>query len=181
MDPSTGQSLRISDLEIILDTLTLHPEVGRPTVITPDHGLNTYVHDVDPMKAYQLLTARTDVADDIWTNYSPCQFCAKALIRHFEKLNDKPTVHVGRIYVENNSLEDTIDTLHCLGKMQHLGFKIVAWDFNAFKSTLTEPCQTLITEHTKETHFMNEYSKLERQVKFIHKLGRIPDASTWCK
>ena len=169
----------MSDLERILDTVD--SQHGKPTLITPDNGLNMYVHDTNPLTAYQKLLANDDRMDNIWVNYAPCRACTLALEHRFRTQENKPTIYVSQVSIDTNSLEEVIETLKCLGKIQHLGFNIVAWNFEQFKTILTEPCQMLITERTGERDFMNAYMRVERIVAFIRQLGENPHANSWCQ
>ena len=72
---------------------------------------------------------------NIWTNYSPYPTCVHALIGKYNKPDDiKPTVHVARIYTASNGLTHIIESLQCLGKLEHEGFSVQPWNFNELKA-----------------------------------------------
>ena len=178
LEEGTDNSLSKSQIERILDTV--YPEVGKPTLITPDGGKTMYFHDTDPTIAYQHLIGANHVTDNIYANYSPCRFCVLLLQHLFIGVEDKPTIHVGRIYITQNTLKDAIMDLQCLARLIHDGFNIVAWNFDSFKSSLTEDCADEIDGRIKNVDFDREYMNLVTQVDFIRELGTNRHANTWC-
>ena len=78
----TGDSLKKSQLEMILNTVTSYPQSGVQvfdTLITPNYGQNMYTTDTNPINVY--LSMINDIEhsriaetrdNTIWANYSPC-------------------------------------------------------------------------------------------------------------
>lgn len=180
LDPNSEFSLRKSQLEVILDTV--YPNTASPILVSPDRGYTVYSNDNNHLSAYQVMESRTEVTDikNIWANYSPCTDCVKLLISTYEKHDDKPTVHVGRIYTPGSTFKDAVLTLQCLARLKHDKFDIVPWNFEEFKSYTTAACDGEIDERLGNSSFNSEYMKLESQVQFIHQLSENPHAGTWC-
>ena len=182
----TDISLKKSQLEMILNTV--YPQSGSQvfaTLMTPNHGRNMYITEFNPLNGYYsiLNDIEQSIIEDtgnIWTNYSPCPRCVLALLDHYNKPgNDKPTIHVARIYTESNKFSDAVSSLQCLAKLEHVGFSILPWDFNAFKQYISESCANEIDKHG-ENYFLEEYMKLGTQLQFIHQLSRNLHANSWC-
>ena len=188
MNEGTDASLKRSQLEMILNTL--YPQSGSQvfaTLITPNHGRNMYFTETDPpINIYRNLIndiehSQVGETGNIWANYSPCPQCAMALLNHYNKPgNDKPTIHVARIYTASNKFSDAVRSLQCLAKLEHVGFSIVPWDFEAFKQFVSESCVQEIDEHNNQ-NFFNEYQELVRQLVFINQLSQSSHANSWCQ
>ena len=180
--------LRKSQLDMILDTV--YPQSGSQvftTLMTPNHGRNMYVTETNAINAYYSMLngiehGHIDDTGNIWTNYSPCPNCVLVLLNHYNKPgNDKPTIHVARIYTESNKFDDAVRSLQCLAKLEHVGFSILPWDFNAFKQFTSESCAKEIGERDEKSEFTMEYMKLTSQIEFIHQLSQSSHANSWCE
>ena len=167
---------------------TVYPQSGSQvfaTLMTPNHGRNMYITETRPLNGYYSMLndieqSHIEDTGNIWTNYSPCPTCVLALLNYYNKPgNDKPTIHVARIYTESNKFSDAVSSLQCLAKLEHVGFSILPWDFNAFKQYISESCANEIDEHD-ETYFFEEYMKLGTQLEFIHQLSQNKHANSWC-
>ena len=188
MERGTSISLQKAQLEMILDTV--YPATGNPipftNIITPDHGTSVYFHELTPLSAYQQMLERSTETDNIWANYSPCPSCARALLNHYNKPeDDKPTIHVARIYSESNSLTHVVDSFQCLAKLIHEGFDIIPWNFNEFKAPAGVPafidtCTSLIDVYYGYGNFTSAYMELENHVRFVQELGQNPNSNSWC-
>ena len=185
----TSDSLMSSQLEMILNTLYPVTTSSRPhaTIITPDRGTNMYIHELDkPIMAYTSMLDYITTTEHIWANYSPCPSCARALLSHYNKPeDDKPTIHVARIYTESDDLSDVVQSLQCLAKLKHKGFEIEPWNFNEFKAPegvpiFADTCISAITAAYGESNFTSTYMELERYVRFIQQLGDSSHANSWC-
>lgn len=177
-----------SKLETILNTLSPVTTSFRPheTIITANHGRNLYIHELDkPLRAYQdMLEATTDEITNIWANYSPCPSCVRKLLSHYNKEEDnKPKIHVARIYTNGEELSQIVTSLECLGKLANKGFEVVPWNFNTFRdvSFLTDECKSIINEAYKHENFTSTYMELDSLVTFINELGDSTHASSWCE
>ena len=154
------------------------------TLVTPNHGGNMYITETNPLTSYQALLnaieqGHIDDTGNIWTNYSPCPVCARALLGHYNKASNKPTIHVARIFTDNNTFGAAVTSLQCLAKLEYEGFSIMPWDFNKFKQYITESCANEIDERD-EGNFKEEYMKLVTQVEFIHEVSQNSHANSWC-
>ena len=185
VDGGTADSLQREQLEKILDTV--YPITGNPTpyatLLTPDHGINMYFTEFDPLTAYQVMLGGIGDASNIWTNYSPCPTCVRALLDKYNKPEDeKPTIHVAGIYTESNSVTHIVESLECLGKLVHGGFSIVPWNFKAPEGVpaFLDTCNSDIDVYYGNSYFTSAYTKLERLVTFIQQLGANPHANLWC-
>ena len=190
MDGGTSYSLQREQLETILDTV--YPITGNPTpyitIVTPDRGTNMYTgNDIDPLTAYQEMLDDIDpgvTVTNIWTNYSPCPTCVRSLINHYNKPEDaKPTIHVAGIYTASNSLTHVIESLKCLGKLEHEGFSVEHWDFNDFKvgiPVFLDTCISDIDTYIAHSNFTSAYLELKKQVKFVQDIGQSDRAALWC-
>ena len=142
----TDNSLMRSQLEMILNTV--YSQSGSQdftTLVTPNQGGNMYISKTKPLSTYQdLLNAieqgHIDDTGNIWTNYSPCPVCVRVLLDHYSKASNKPTIHIARIFTESDMYVDAVTSLQCLAKLEHVGFRIIPWDFNQFKQYINELC-----------------------------------------
>lgn len=187
----TTESLQKAQLEKFLDTI--YPVSGSSnyaTLLTPDHGVNMYVHDSDPLVAYQTMLNdhRNNLAgiDNIWANYPPCPDCVRALISRYDRdelANEKPKIYVGQIedFVGSN-LTHIVQSLKCLAKLIHEGFEIVAWNYSEFKDTesFLATCTTVIDTYYEDANFTLAISNLVTHVTFVQELGANPHANSWC-
>lgn len=180
--------LKKSHLEMILNTV--HPQSGSQifaTLMTPNHGRNMYITETDALHGYYSMLndieqSHIEDTGNIWTNYSPCPYCVLALLNHYNKPgNDKPTIHVARIYTKSSKFDDAVRSLQCLAKLEHMGFSILPWDFNAFKQLISESCAKEIAERDEEGEFSEEYMKLTTQIEFVHQLSQSSHANSWCE
>ena len=190
VERGTHNSLQREQLEMILDTV--YPLSGKPTpfttLLTSDHGTNMHVTEFDPLTAYQVMLSGQQIEDisNIWTNYSPCPTCARALLSHYSKPEEeKPTLHIAAVYTQSNSLIHFVESLECLGKLIHEGFRVVSWNFDEFKapkgaSAFLDTCNSDIDTYLASSNFTSAYTKLERLVTFIQQLGADPHANLWC-
>ena len=109
--------------------------------------------------------------------------CAKALLNHYKPDSgiEKPTIHVAGIYTASNKFSDAVESLQCLAKLEHVGFSILPWDFNAFKQFVSESaCMQEINEHHENNSI--EYMKLVAQLGFIHQISeKNSHANSWCE
>ena len=183
----TDNSLTKSQLEMILNTV--YPPSGLKvftTLVTPNHGGNMYISETEPLSTYQALLNAIDSGNIndtglIWTNYSPCPVCARALVGHY-KNSDKPAIHIAQIYTNNNTYGEAITSLQCLAKLEHEGFSIMPWDFNQFKQYINESCANKIDERDEgNSKFNEEYMKLVSQVEVIHEVSQSSHANSWCE
>lgn len=183
-----ADSLMKSQLEMILNTV--YPQSGSQvfaTLMTPNHGRNMYITETNALYSYYSMLndfeqSHIEDTGNIWTNYSPCPNCVLALLNHYNKPgNDKPAIHVARIYTESNKFEDAVRSLQCLAKLEHVGFSILPWDFIAFKQFISESCVKEISEHDEKSDFSEEYMKLVTQIEFIHQLSQSSHANSWCE
>ena len=188
VNEGTDTSLKKSQLEMILNTV--YPQSGSQvfaTLMTPNHGRDMYITEIDALNIYYSMLndieqSHIEDTQNIWTNYSPCPHCVLALLDHYNKPgNDKPTVHVARIYTQSNKFNDAIRSLQCLAKLEHVGFSILPWDFSAFKQYISESCAKEIGERDEINNFSEEYMKLVTQIEFIHQLSQSPHANSWCE
>ena len=173
---------------MILDTV--HPVTGNPipfiNIITPDHGTTVYYDELSPLSAYRAMLEGISETDNIWSSYSPCPSCARALFTHFNKPEvDKPTIHIARIYSESTKLTHVVESFQCLAKLVHEGFAIVPWDFDEFKTHDSIPafidiCTSVIDAYYGDGNFTSAYMELVSQVTFIQELGQNPHANSWC-
>ena len=188
----TTGALQKSQLEMILDTV--YPVTGNhmpfTTLITPNRGLKMYITETNPLNAYQVMFNAIEhhiipETGNIWTNYSPCPDCIAALFKHYNKPDDdKPTIHVARIYTKGSSFSDAVETLQCLAKLVHAGFSVVPWNFNEFKdhsSFIHESCKTEIDTYVGSEKFSKEYLELVDHVGFIDQLSQNPHVNSWCE
>ena len=188
MDSGTTKSLQREQLELILDTV--YPATGNPTpfttLVTPDHGTTMYVDEVNPLNAYQVMLGEMGETSHIWTSYSPCPQCIRALLNHYNKPEDeKPTIHVAGLYRESNSMMHIVQSLQCLGKLQYEGFSVVPWNFDDFKapegvSVFNENCTSDIDSYYGYVNFTSGYLELESQVTFVQQIGSQSHAGSWC-
>ena len=173
----TGEHpLTSTTLDMILNTLYPTTSSLRPhrTILTLDHGEKVYINDVTPLSAYQaMLDANPGTISDIWANYSPCPYCARKLLDYYEDGDNKPTIHIARIYTESDDLSHVLESLKFLVKLKNKGFKIVAWNFNEFKASggFTNVCTSAITTAYANANFTSELQELGRRVTFIQALG----------
>ena len=169
---------------MILDTV--YPVTGNPTpftnLVTSDHGTSIYSSEIAPLSAYQQMLERIGETGNIWTNYSPCPSCVNALVTHFSS-GDKPTIHIARIYTESTSLTHVVESLQCLARLIHMGFDIVAWNFDKFSGipAFVNSCTSVIDSYEGDSNFTSMYMELVTQVSFIQELGKNPHASQWCE
>ena len=183
---TTGGALTHSKLDTILDTV--YPIntnlIPHETILTPDHGKTLYYNEVDePLDAYRrMIEETTGEITTIWANYSPCPSCVRKLLDVFKE-GDKPTIYFARVYKETETLSDIVTSLQCLGKLQHKGFSVVAWNFDTFKgdSVLTSECTSAITSAYTKENFTSALMELGRHVTFIQQLGDNTHASSWCE
>ena len=176
-----GGSLKKSHINRILDTV--HHGLATTTLVTADGGKTMHIDDTKPLNAFGAAVysaASAGVVNNIWANYSPCPECVQALLLLLGKDTNKPTIHIGRIYI-GDTFADMIESLQCLAKLKHEGFDIVPWDFSALRDTLTaNDCKAVISERLGDDSFNTEYMKLVSYVNFIHQLSENQHASTWC-
>lgn len=172
---------------MLLNTLSPTTLVTHATILTPDHGKNMFINEIDrPWDAYISMLEQTfGEITNIWANYSPCPRCVSKLLSHYKEGDDKPTIHVARIYAENETLSDIVTSLQCLAKLGKKGFKIVAWNFSEFKApngtpVLVDECISAIT-NAEGVDFTSAMMELDRHVTFIQALGENPHASSWCE
>ena len=142
--------------------------------------------EISPLTSYQVMINRMGDTSNIWSSYSPCPTCARALLNHYNKPEDeKPTIHVAGLYTESNSLSHIVESLECLGKLVHMGFSIEPWNFNDFKAPEGVPvfmdvCNSDITTYYESGNFTSAYMELEKIVTFIQQLGQSSHANSWC-
>ena len=192
LNEGTDHSLKMSTLKMVLNTIypTTDTLIPRATILTPDHGRNMYINDVNtPQNAYySMLDSPSANTDHIWASYSPCPHCARSLLTRYKSDEEgatKPTLHVARVYSNSSDLSDIIQSLQCLAKLQREGFNIVSWNFNEFKAaegtSLSTDCLQAITTAYGVANFTSAYMELELYVRFIQQLGGNPHASSWCE
>ena len=189
VDGGTSTSLNKAQLEMILDTV--YPVTGNPVpfanIITPDRGTTVYSHELSPLSAYQGLLEGTTETGNIWSSYTPCPSCARALLAHYDKADvEKPTIHVARIYSESSKMTHIVESFQCLARLIHEGFAIVPWDFNAFKTLngipmFVDDCTSVIDAYYGDSNFTSAYMELVSHVTFIQELGQNSHANSWCE
>ena len=183
---TTGGKLTLSKLDTILDTVyPINPNlIPHETILTPDHGKTLYDNDIEPLDPYRrMIEETTGEITTIWANYSPCPSCVRKLLDAFKE-GDKPTIYFARVYYnETEKLSGIVTSLQCLGKLQHKGFSVVAWNFDTFKgdSVLTSECTSAITSAYTKENFTSALMELEGHATFIQELGKNPHASSWCE
>lgn len=183
-------SLQKAQLEMLLDTV--YPSTGNPvpfsTILTPNHGTEMFVEETNHPRAYQIMLNKytsTDI-NHIWASYAPCPTCVRALISHFNKETDKPVIHVARIIdlTDNVTFTHVLDTLKCLGRLQHEGFGIQPFNFTEFKKRdppFSESCNSLITTYNNSgSNFTSAIEDLGTRVAFVNQLGQSTHAHSWC-
>ena len=113
---------------------------------------------------------------DMWANYAPSPSCAFILLKRTAKLAQKPTIHIGRIYIESSTVIDAVKTIVCLAKLENNGFNVTTWNFTAFKQAVnvSTSCDCVINERIQNSYFKAEYEKLQEHLSFIKQLGKLP-------
>ena len=186
MDGGTSYSLQREQLETILDTVYPITENPTPyiTIVTPDRGTNMYTgNDIDPHTAYTAMLNDIDpgvTVTNIWTNYSPCPSCVRSLIDQYKPEDAKPTIYVAGIYTESDSLSHIIESLKCLGTLEHKGFSVEPWNFNDFKTGLLDTCVSDIDTYYAHSNFTSAYMELVSHVSFVKHIGETSHAASWC-
>lgn len=193
-DGGTG-SLTESSLKRILNTGLSEGERmfgvkhnTQDTYLTFDFGktvykqLNKDTHAEDRMLSDQR-SKELIYENGIWLNNSPCPRCAKTIMRAYSDSEQKPTIYVQSVYIQQG-LDSTLDSLMCLGRMLKEGFNIVPWDWRKFKNNLgvnpSSSCVQYIDEAVNNQGFKSKRRVVQKALRYLEAIkGCVKEE--WCQ
>lgn len=120
---------------------------------------------------------------DIWINRVPCPDCVNLLLGAFPS-ETKPTIYLETFVFNETNFENLMLDMSCMAKIQSSGFPVKSWDWDMFKTYITETgsvnCLNTIVTNTSDPVYSTKKANFEKLLTMIQELQDENSISEWC-
>lgn len=112
-------------------------------------------------------------------NFPPYANTSLYFIEKYGESEQKPVIGILGMF-GTETLGMAIDQLECLAKLKFIGFSLVPWEIDEFKTNVNDACREIIDQAVSSSGFTEELENVEHLIQFVTELSQNPNIKDWC-